>query len=133
MSIANWCVLAASALPLFTVNAAKASRVLAAPQERYDNSDPRGWEARLSGWQQRAVAAQNNGFEGLPFFIGAVILAQQAHAEQGRIDQLALAYVGARIAFTVIYLLDLGPLGALRSVVWLGGLGASIGLLLLST
>ena len=134
MSTANWCVLAACAIPLVVVNVAKTSRVFRPANDgRYDNSNPREWETKLSGWQQRAVAAQTNGFEALPLFIAAVLLAQQVHADQARIDQFALAFVGLRAVYTLIYVLDLGPMGALRSLVWAAGTGTSIALFLLAT
>ena len=76
MSIANWCVLAACLLPVVTVGAAKASVGMKSPRKGgYDNHNPRQWEAGLTGWQQRANAAQANGFEALPLFIAAVLMA----------------------------------------------------------
>ncbi|MBK7006991.1 MAG: MAPEG family protein [Burkholderiales bacterium] len=41
----------------------------------YDNNNPE-WEAKLTGWQQRANAAQANGFGALPLFIAGVPLAK---------------------------------------------------------
>ncbi|QJQ06281.1 hypothetical protein EJG51_010935 [Undibacterium piscinae] len=67
MTIANWCVLAACMLPVLTIGLAKANSAKLAPNAgRYDNTNPREWAKGLSGWQQRASAAQNNGFEALP-------------------------------------------------------------------
>ncbi|HYR24275.1 MAG TPA: MAPEG family protein [Aquabacterium sp.] len=127
MSIANWCVLAASVLPVLTVGLAKGKAGMKSPRKGgYDNHNPRQWEAQLSGWQQRAVAAQANGFEALPLFIAVVLMAQQAHADQARIDQLALAFVGIRLVYTAMYLLDKA---LLRSLVWTAGLGVCIAIL----
>ena len=92
-------------------------------QGGYDNNHPREWTAKLSGWQARAAAAQNNGFEALPLFIFAVLAAQMAQVDQARIDHLALAFVGVRVLYVVIYLANLA---ALRSLVWFAGLAITI-------
>jgi len=130
MTIANWCVLAACLLPIMTVGLAKASSAkLAAGAGRYDNNNPREWANHLSGWQQRAQAAQNNGWEALPLFIAAVVLSQQAHAEQGRVDMLALLFIGLRVLYVVAYLMNVGTL---RTLIWTAATGTSIAILLLS-
>ena len=127
MTIAKWCVLAACVLPMMTVGLAKASTArLTRKTGAYDNQQPREWAARLTGWQQRANAAQANGFEALPLFIAAVLLAQMAQADQGRIDQLALAFVGIRVVYVAMYLMGLGTL---RTLVWTAGLTICIALL----
>ncbi|MBC3911193.1 MULTISPECIES: MAPEG family protein [Undibacterium] len=130
MNIANWCVLAACVLPIMTVGIAKAhSAKMPRDAGRYDNNSPREWAKGLSGWQQRANAAQQNGFEALPLFIAAVILAQQAHADQARIDQLAVLFIALRIVYTITYLMNQGTL---RTLVWSGGLATSIAILLMA-
>lgn len=127
MTIANWCVLAASLLPVATVGLAKISSAsLPRNAGRYDNNNPRVWAQGLTGWRQRAHAAQQNGFEALPLFVAAVLLAQQAHAEQSRIDMLALAFIALRLLYVGAYLTNLGMI---RSLLWGGGLAASIVLL----
>ncbi|MBJ7311093.1 MAPEG family protein [Rugamonas sp. CCM 8940] len=127
MTIANWCVLAACTLPLASAGLPKlASSRLPRGGGQYDNLQPRAWAAGLSGWQQRAIAAQTNGFEALPLFIAAVILAQQAHAEQGRVDLLALGFIAIRIAYVACYLANLGTL---RTLVWSAGVAACVALL----
>ncbi|MQA40138.1 MAPEG family protein [Rugamonas aquatica] len=127
MTIANWCVLAACMLPTATVGLAKlASAKLARGAGRYDNKQPREWAAGLTGWQARANAAQMNGFEILPLFIAAVVLAQQAHGDQGRIDTLALGFIGLRLVYIALYLANVDTL---RTLVWLAGVGVSIALL----
>jgi uncharacterized MAPEG superfamily protein len=82
--------------------------------------------AGLSGWKARANAAQMNGFEILPLFIAAVLLAQQGHADQARIDTLALGFIGLRLAYIALYLADID---ALRTLVWLAGVGVGVALL----
>lgn len=128
MPIANWCILAACLLPVMTIGLAKVASVLAKGKggEGFDNNNPRAWASRLTGWQQRAHAAQMNGFEALPLFIAAVILAQQAHADQGHIDTLALSFVAVRVVYVIVYLMNLGTL---RSLVWLVGLAISTAIL----
>jgi len=129
MSIAKWCVLAACVLPVLTMGLAKASAArLARKDGGYDNRNPRDWAARLSGWQQRAHAAQVNGFEALPLFIAAVIFAQMAQADQATIDQLALAFVGIRLAYVGAYLMNQGTL---RTLIWTAGVGVCVALLAL--
>jgi len=75
------------------------------------------------------MAAQSNGFEALPLLIAAVVLAQQAHADQGRIDALALAFVVIRVVYVATYLMNLGTL---RSLAWRAGLAASLAVMALS-
>ena len=129
MSIAKWCVLIACVLPVLSVGMAKASTArLSRKNGGYDNNSPREWEAKLTGWQQRANAAQANGFEALPLFIAGVLFAHMAQAEQGRIDMLAMAFVGIRCAYVAAYLANLGTL---RTLIWTAGLGVSIALLAL--
>ena len=129
MSIAKWCVLAACVLPVLTVGLAKASTArLSRKEGGYDNRHPREWESKLTGWHQRANAAQANGFEALPLFIAGVLLAQMAQADQGRVDMLALAFVGIRIAYVAAYLANQGTL---RTLIWTAGVGVSIALLAL--
>ena len=130
MTTANWCVVAACVLPVLTAGLAKASKArLPRKEGGYDNRQPREWASHLEGWQARAMAAQSNGFEALPLFIAAVVLAQQAHADQGRIDALALAFVVIRVVYVATYLMNLGTM---RSLVWSAGLAASLAIIALS-
>jgi uncharacterized MAPEG superfamily protein len=127
MTIANWAILGACMLPVLTVGLAKVKSFSQPDRKaRYDNNHPRDWENKLTGWQARANAAQNNGFEALPLFVAAVLLAQMAHADQGRIDLLALSFIGIRIAYVAAYLADQGML---RSLIWGAGLATNIALL----
>ncbi len=118
MTVALWCILAAGLLPYIATLTAK----LGAP---YDNRDPRAWLARQTGWRARANAAQQNGFEAFPLFAAGVLVAQLAGAEQGLVDRLAMLFLGARIAHFGAYLADLA---ALRSLLWLVGIGSVVGL-----
>ncbi|RYF63332.1 MAG: glutathione metabolism protein, partial [Comamonadaceae bacterium] len=80
-----------------------------------DNVQPREWGQQLSGWRARANGAQANSFEGLPFFIGAVIIAHQLGASQARLDMFAVAYVALRLVYIALYVRGLG---SARSAVW---------------
>ncbi|RZL43790.1 MAG: glutathione metabolism protein [Variovorax sp.] len=121
LTLAYWCVLIAAVLPYLTAYLAKAGAY-----GLNDNDAPRDWAARQSGWRSRANAAQANGFEGLPFFIGAVVIAHQLGAAQGRIDLLAGAYVLLRVIYIGLYVKGIG--GA-RSLVWALGFIANVALL----
>lgn len=121
MSLAHWTVLIAALLPFITVGIAKAER-------SYDNRDPRGWLARQQGYRLRAHSAHLNHFESFAPFAAAVLLAQQAGAAQDRIDQLAVVYLIARIAYTVAYVADRD---VIRSLCWTAGLLAVVWLFLL--
>ena len=123
MTTAYWCVLAAGLLPYVSTLAAKIGG------ERFDNRNPRHWLAGQSGFRRRANAAQLNGFEAFPLFAAAVVIAHAAGAPQPRIDQLAVAFVLARVVYTVFYLADT-PL--LRSLAWSVGIGCSAALFFIS-
>ncbi|MGJ7491306.1 MAPEG family protein [Variovorax sp. ZT4R33] len=110
LTLAYWCVLIAAVLPYLCAYAAKVGAF--GPR---DNVTPREWMSKLSGWRARANAAQANSFEGLPFFIGAVVIAHQLGAAQGTIDTLAAVYIALRIVFIALYLRGAN---AARSAVW---------------
>ncbi|MBP6754180.1 MAG: MAPEG family protein [Alicycliphilus sp.] len=122
-TLAYGCVLVAALLPMFCALLAKAGAM-----PRGGNRDPRAWLAAQSGWRARANAAQANGFEGLPFFIGAVIIAHQLGAPQARLDLLACAFIVLRLAYIALYVSDKAMA---RSLVWGLGLAVNIAILLL--
>ncbi len=117
MTIAFWCVLVAGVLPYLLTGYAKSSA------RGYDNRAPRDWQSRLEGRAARAHWAHLNGFEAFPLFAAAVIIAHLAHAEQAKIDLLALAFIAARIVYSVLYV---AGIARLRSVVWALGFAACI-------
>ncbi len=126
-TLAYWCVLIAALLPIFCAGLAKAG-TFGKPRSQggYDNDNPRVWLANLSDWRARANAAQANSFEALPFFIGAVVIAHQLGALQGRVDLLALVYIVLRLLYITFYV---GGLSTLRSLAWAGGLLVNIAIL----
>ena len=112
MHISYWCILLAGLLPILTVSLAKNGKA------DFDNHAPRAWMEGLTGMRRRADYAHRNHFEAFPFFAAAVLVAQQAGVEQGRIDALAMAFILIRILYTVLYLRDLP---SLRSLSWIAG------------
>ena len=117
MHTALLCVLIAGLMPYLWTAVAK----IAGP--RYDNRDVRGWQARLSGLPHRATAAHLNSFEAFPLFATAVLAAFLTGADTQRVMQLSLAFVGIRLAYGVIYLLNIA---ALRSLVWFAGMACVV-------
>jgi len=113
MTIAYACVLFMGLFPYVAAGIAKKGF------EDYDNSMPRQWLAKQTGFRARANAAQANLFESLPFFFTAVIIAHIEHASQTRVDLLAIGFVIARIAFLICYIANWPTI---RSIVWLLGL-----------
>ena len=113
MTIDYFCVLIMGLLPYVAAGVAKKGF------KGYDNSQPREWLAKQTGFRARANAAQANLFESLPFFFAAVIIASMAHAPQDRIDTLAMGFVLARVAYLVCYVTNWPTT---RSIVWLIGI-----------
>lgn len=128
-TLAYWCVLIAALLPIVCAWIAKSGQLNRPRKEGgYDNHDPRAWLARQSDWRARANAAQQNSFEALPFFIGAVIIAHQLGAHQLRLDMLAFLFVFLRLIYIMAYVADMAKA---RSAVWTLALLANIGILFL--
>jgi uncharacterized MAPEG superfamily protein len=112
MTIAYYCVLFMGLLPIVAAGIAKKGF------DGYDNSAPREWLAKQTGFRARANAAQANLFESLPLFFAAVIIAQIANAPQNRVDLLALGFVISRIAYLICYLMNWPTT---RTIVWVCG------------
>ena len=113
MTIAYACLLFMGIFPYVAAGIAKKGF------ENYDNSMPRQWLAKQTGFRARANAAQANLFESLPLFFAAVIIASINNAPQTRIDLLALGFVATRIAFLICYLANWPTT---RTIVWSIGL-----------
>jgi len=124
LTVAYWCVFIACGLPYLAAWIAKAGSF--GPR---DNTHPRDWAAKQSGWRARANSAQSNSFEGLPFFIGAVIIAHQLGANQARLDVLAAAYVVLRLIYIAAYIKGIG---SVRSAIWALGFLVNIAILFLA-
>jgi uncharacterized MAPEG superfamily protein len=126
-SLAYWCVLVAALLPIVCAGIAKWG-LFSTPRRDggYDNANPRAWLAGQTEWRARANAAQANSFEALPFFIGAVVIAHQLGAHQGRLDILAFLFVVLRMVYIMMYVAGM-PM--VRSLVWAGALLVNVGIL----
>ena len=122
MAIAYWCILVAALLPYAWVMIAKASG------QRYDNRDPRAWQARQDNPRsQRANSAQLNAFEAFAPFAAGVLMAQLAGVDPQRIAMLAVAFVVLRALHGVFYI---AGIHALRSLAWFGGYACVLWLML---
>ncbi|VTU31457.1 MAPEG family protein [Variovorax sp. PBL-H6] len=124
LTLAYWCVLVAALLPYLAAYIAKIGSF-----RLRDNQAPREWTTRQAGWRARALAAQNNSFEGLAFFIGAVVIAHQLGAAQARLDVLAAAYVLLRIVYIAFYI---GGFGTARSAAWALAFALNIAILFIA-
>lgn len=112
MSIMLWCLLIAGLLPI----AAKAPVVYFQNRDKgYDNRHPRQQQARLTGIGARAVAGHYNAYEAFPLFAAAVLVVMATDRVSDWNVNLAVAFIGFRIAYHVFYLLDWDKL---RSLVW---------------
>lgn len=126
-TLAYWCVLLAALLPIGCAGLAKAGMFGKSRKEGgYDNENPRAWLARQTDWRARANAAQANSFEALPFFIGAVIIAHQLGAHQGRLDILAFVWIVLRMVYVMMYV---SGMANMRSIVWTLALGVNMAIL----
>ncbi|MGX1096711.1 MAPEG family protein [Amorphus sp. MBR-141] len=111
MSIAFWCVLVASILPLLAAYPAKADPDL-------DNRDPRARHAVQTGFRRRAYAAHQNSWEALLVFAIAVIAAEMNGGPQAAVNALAIVFIVVRIAYIAAYLKGVG---FIRSGLWSAG------------
>ena len=126
-TLAYWCLLVAAVIPYLCAGVAKFG---GAPtfDGPYDNVNPRAWLARQTSWRARANGAQANGFESLPFFMAAVIIAHQLGANQGRIDILAFFYVLLRMGYSMAYIAGAGKV---RSGIWIVSFFVNVAILLI--
>lgn len=92
----------------------------------YDNNNPRTQQSKLEGFGARASAAHQNSFEALLVFSTAAITAIATNNVTAMTENLAIAFVIARVVYHVLYLLDLA---VFRSLVWFVGLISSLTIL----
>ena len=126
-TLAYWCVLVVALLPIVCAGIAKWG-MFTTPRKQggFDNANPRAWLGNQTDWRARANAAQANSFEALPFFIGAVIIAHQLGAHQGRVDILAFLFVVLRLVYTLMYLADQPKV---RTPVWVAAFAVNVAIL----
>lgn len=125
MSIATVCLLVACVLPIVCAGLAKREGLATGT---FDNRHPRAWLAAREGAAARANAAQMNSWEALPIFLGGVLHAELHHAPAAYVDALAGAFIACRVVYIALYV---GDRASFRSVVWSGGLVASLALYVL--
>jgi len=128
MIIAFWCVLIAGVMPLGCAYLAKFGR--ADGTRRFDNREPRVWLSEQTGRRGRANAAQANCFEAFPLFAVGVLICVIQHVPVPTIDLLATIFIAARVVYIACYVAD-RP--SLRSLFWVIGFAASVGLYLVAT
>lgn len=112
MTTAHWCIFVTILLPYVWTIIAKRTPGNAG---RFDNRAPREYLSRVQGMAARANWAQLNAFEALAPFIAAVLIAEKVGVAQGTVDNLAIAFVVARVGHGVLYLANQH---LLRSLVW---------------
>ena len=82
----------------------------------------------LALWR-RADAASKNGFEALPLFAAAVLIAQLLRGPRPAANLLAAGFIAARLVHLACYLADRSTP---RSIFWFIGLLCVIGLFMLA-
>jgi uncharacterized MAPEG superfamily protein len=126
-TLAYWCIFLMALLPIVCAGIAKGGAFnKPRSQGGYDNNNPRAWLANQVDWRARANAAQANTFEAMPFFIGAVLIAHQLGAHQGRLDLLAFVFVVLRVVYVAMYIAGYANV---RSMVWTAAMLVNIGIL----
>ncbi|NEO85932.1 MAG: MAPEG family protein [Spirulina sp. SIO3F2] len=79
----------------------------------YDLSAPRAMFERLPPYAQRASWAHQNGFEALSVYTAAVLVAVVTQIEGPWVVASAIAFLVARLLFSVFYILDVPYLRSL--------------------
>jgi uncharacterized MAPEG superfamily protein len=85
--------------PFFAVGAARV-------QAGYDPAAPRSMFDKLPDWGQRATWAHQNGWESFMLFTAAALMAYVSGTEDGNIRIAVIAYLGARVLFSVFYIVN---------------------------
>lgn len=123
MTTLVWCLLIATVLPYI----AKVPVAIAMKNAGgYDNRHPRAQQSNLIGFGARALAAHQNSFESLAVFAPAVLLALVTGNTSETVQYLALAHIGARILYNVLYLLNKD---IFRSLSWAVAIGCSFAII----
>ncbi len=95
----------------------------------YDTSAPRAMFDKLPAYAQRATWAHQNSFEVLIIYTSAAIMAYVTGVESPWAEKAAIAFVIARLFYSVFYILDI-PIA--RSLMFGIGSAASATLFVLS-
>lgn len=94
-----------------------------------DNKHPRLQQAKLEGIGARAMAAQQNAWEALPFFTAGVVVSHLTQADPGTASNLSIGFVATRVLHPILYLANIDTL---RSLVFLVGVVCVFGLFWIS-
>ncbi|KAF9165520.1 hypothetical protein DFQ26_009837 [Actinomortierella ambigua] len=106
---------------------------------RWNNVNPRGQVDRLQqkmpkeAWAmaKRAESAHSNGLETLALYIGAVLAALHTGVDKSIVNHYAGLFIGARVLFNVLYILNTNDLLALgRTGAWSVSIYSCVRLLL---
>ena len=112
MTTALWCLFITMFLPVVCAGISKAGG------QGYDNAHPRQWLAQQEGFRARAVAAQQNSWEALLLFSIAVLVAHAILGPSDSVNQMAVSFVVARLAYIAAYVANWAMA---RPLVWLAG------------
>jgi len=122
MAVALWTLLLAALMPIVCAGIAKAG------PGRYDNRNPREWQAKQQGYRARAYAAQQNSWEALAVYVAALVAAFIGNVPLETLALITGIFAVSRVAYLACYLADLATL---RSLVWLIGFGSCICLIVM--
>ncbi|MGA1676024.1 MAG: MAPEG family protein [Pseudomonadales bacterium] len=124
MTMALWVLFAAVLMPIVCAGIAK----VGSADDSYDNASPRDWLARRTGYQARANSAQANSWEALGCYLAGLAAAHLGGVDAGLVASLASLFLLARVAYVICYVSNLATL---RSVCWIAGFAACLGLIAL--
>lgn len=104
-------IVAAAALVYLPYLAMAAGRF----QVGFDMSAPRALFDKLPPYAQRATWAHQNSWESFALYTAAALMAFEVGVPASQSLALALTYLGARVGYSLFYLLNVPPL---RSLCW---------------
>jgi uncharacterized MAPEG superfamily protein len=83
----------------------------------YDMNAPRAMFDRLPEWGKRATWAHQNSWESFLLFTAAALMAYVSGVSSDTVRWALVAYLGARLLFSVFYILNVAPLRSLMFAV----------------
>ena len=127
MTTPFWCLVAATLLPfvLSTLGGYFRKQELGS----IDNKNPRRQAAALEGVGARVYAAHQNSWEALSVFAASVFVAHLAGADPHQAAIASIVFIVSRVVYAAVYIANLD---ALRSIIFLIGLGSCIWLFILA-
>lgn len=127
MTTPLWCLVVVAILPLVIAPIGGYFRFQ--QFKGLDNKHPRQQQAKMEGIGARAMAAQQNAWEALPFFTAAVVVSHLTQANPSTAANLSIGFLAARILHPILYLANIDTL---RSLVWMVGVVCGLGLFWIS-